>query len=114
MLRIADYTSRLKPIPDDRTDIKRGDIVWGRCLGHGWWPGRVTSVRRTAREATVSWSHSPTSSTVPLTQLDLFLPHFKKRFVTHKTGGYLKAVCEAQKEWGEQFGLLDSPLETDE
>lgn len=105
-LGILAYTSLLKPIQRDKDEIRRGDIVWGRCAGHGWWPGRVMSLVKSRREANVSWSYSNTNSVMPLSHLDLFLPHFKKRFASQKTGGYLKAVREAQQLWEQQFGLL--------
>ena len=106
---ILDCYKTLKPLTRGTDEIRNGDIVWGRCLGHGWWPGYVGSFFKGKDDvsmAHVSWLSSNTKSFMSISDLDLFLPHFLKRFASNKKGVYIKAVVEAQNLCKSKYGVL--------
>ncbi|XP_057307304.1 uncharacterized protein LOC130645351 [Hydractinia symbiolongicarpus] len=104
----------LKPLTRCTNEIRTDDIVWGKCLGFGWWPGHVISLVKhkeetpvEEREAHVSWMGSNTRSVMQLKDLDLFLPQFRKRFVSAKKGMYFKAVSQAQSACKIKYGVIN-------
>lgn len=104
----------LKPLTRCTNEIRTDDIVWGKCLGFGWWPGHVISLVKhkeetpvEEREAHVSWMGSSTRSVMQLKDLDLFLPQFRKRFVSAKKGMYFKAVSQAQSACKIKYGVIN-------
>lgn len=74
--------------------VSPGDIVWGKVVGHPWWPGRVISVTPTSK-AHVLWYASTTSSIMPCDSLSPFLEDYKIHFNKKKRGAYKEAVNQA-------------------
>ncbi|XP_066917953.1 neurofilament heavy polypeptide-like [Clytia hemisphaerica] len=106
-----DFHDTLKPISRSNEDIRIGDIIWGKVMGYGWWPGKVVSKFYDGSESTIrrvfcTWLGSNTNSTMNIRDLELFLPNFEKRFdVKKNSNSYTKAVVEAQHSCRTKYGL---------
>jgi len=96
----------LKPLKRKTDEVKISDIVWGRCLGHGWWPGVVVSFDD-ENAANTTWFYSNTKSTMKQDDIKLFLPNFEKCFKPKKKSHhYVKAVIEALDACKMKYGSL--------
>lgn len=114
---VYEYQKKLRPLTRCSDDaVQVGDVVWGKILGYGWWPGVVLSDAPGSLETSsnppkersvhVSWMSSNTSSAMDVKELELFLPNFNKRFDVRKTSNYVRAVTEAQQACASKYGLL--------
>jgi len=104
--RMVEIFKTLKPLKRKTDEVKISDIVWGRCLGHGWWPGVVVSFDD-ENAANTTWFYSNTKSTMKQDDIKLFLPNFEKCFKPKKKSHhYVKAVIEALDACKMKYGSL--------
>ena len=107
---IFDFHATLKPISRANNEIRNGDIIWGKIMGYGWWPGRVLSDSQSSqpenRRVFCTWFGSNTNSIMNVGELEIFLPNFEKRFdVRRNSNSYTKAVVQAQHCCRKKYGV---------
>ena len=107
---IFDFHYTLKSICRSKNDIRNGDMIWGKIMGYGWWPGRVLSDSQSSkpgnRRVFCTWFGSNTNSIMNVDELEIFLPNFEKRFdVRRSSNSYTKAVIQAQHCCRKKYGV---------